>query len=691
MRLFRRSLIALGVAASLPTVVFAAVGLFYFLRAERNQVEKATLERSQTIMILVDAALRSDLVALRVLSSSVYFESHNWSEFYPRVMRVRDANPQWATIRLYDVDAGAEILDLRRPFGAPQPMQLIGDATMQRLRDTAAPLIDGVVTESEPLMYAYFPVLSGQQLRYVIAVAIRPQEFQDILMAQIGSGPTAAIVDRSGRFLARTVNFDRRVGQLATSHVRGAIGDGKHGFYRGTTFEGFSNYSAFYTSPWSGWSAHVTVASSLIDAPTSWSFVIAGAAGLGSVLLGGVLIVLVLRDMSERRRAEETLRQSQKMEAVGQLTGGIAHDFNNLLTAIIGNLDSIRRRAGSDERLQRQADNALEAARRGAKLTSQLLAFSRSQRLQLAPVDLETLLQGMSGLLKQSVGPAIEVTVTIAPDAKIVLCDANQLELALLNLAVNARDAMSEGGDLAISTQRMALQTATDPELPHLPRQDYVEIRVADTGCGMTDEVRERAMDPFFTTKPVGMGTGLGLSQVYGVTHECGGTIIIESAPGRGTTVRLLLPPAVLVHDDARAQSEGASSPLVQQASGDRETSILVVDDDRQVRRFVSESLRSLGYKVSDTDSAAAALGMLREHQQRFDLLVADFAMPGMNGAELARLAKKHQSDLRVLMVSGYADTAAIDAALGEARLLRKPFDLAELGAAVAEVLEKDA
>ena len=689
MRLFRRSLIALGVAASLPTVVFAAVGMFYFLRAERSQVERATLERSRTVMTLVDAALRSDLGALRVLSSSVYFESRDWREFYPRVIRVRDANPHWATIRLYDVDGGAEIFDLRRPFGAPQPMQLAGDRTVNRLRGTRAPLIGGVVTESAPLVYMYFPVLSEQQLKYVIAVGIRPQAFQDILMAQIGGDTIAAVVDSQGRYLARTLNFDRRVGQLATSYVRDAIGRGRQGYYRGTTYEGFKSYSAFYASPWTGWSTHVTVASSLIDTPTSWSFVIAGAGGLGSALLGGVLIVLVLRDMAERRRAEEALRQSQKMEAVGQLTGGIAHDFNNLLTAIIGNLDSIRRHAGADERLQRQADNALEAARRGAKLTSQLLAFSRSQGLQLAPVALENLLRGMSGLLKQSVGLAIEVTVSVAPDARIVLCDANQLELALLNLAVNARDAMPEGGRLEISTQRMALQSAIDPDLRHLPRRDYVEIRVVDTGCGMTEEVRARAIEPFFTTKPVGLGTGLGLSQVYGVTHECGGTMLIQSAPGQGTTVRLLLPPAILAHGESRAESEATSTPAVQHASGDREICVLVVDDDRQVRRFVAESLRSLGYKVSDIDSGAAALGLLADQQRHFDLLVADFAMPGMNGAELARRAKQQRPDLRVLMVSGYADTAVIDAELGEPHLLRKPFDLAELGAAVADVLEK--
>jgi signal transduction histidine kinase/CheY-like chemotaxis protein len=391
-------------------------------------------------------------------------------------------------------------------------------------------------------------------------------------------------------------------------------------------------------------------------------------------------------EVKRHRETEDTLRQAQKMEAIGQLTGGIAHDFNNLLTAIMGNLDAIRRRAGADERLQRQADNALEAARRGAKLTSQLLAFSRTQRLQLAPVDLDHLLRGMSSLLQQSVGMGVTVDVSIAPDAKVVLCDANQLELALLNLAVNARDAMPNGGRFTISTRRLIAQSAMDIDLRDLPRSDYVEIRIADTGVGMTEDVLERAIEPFFTTKPVGMGTGLGLSQVYGVSHECGGTMLIESAPGQGTTVRLLLPPAVIAHPVAHVEAGVHSEPTVRRAAGDHETFVLVVDDDRQVRRFITESLRSLGYRILEADSGTAALSLL-DTGQHVDLMVADFAMPGMTGADLACKARERRPDLRVLMVSGYADTAAIDAALGETRLLRKPFDLAELGTAVAEVL----
>jgi nitrogen-specific signal transduction histidine kinase/CheY-like chemotaxis protein len=418
----------------------------------------------------------------------------------------------------------------------------------------------------------------------------------------------------------------------------------------------------------------------LIDEPTSWSFLVAGLAGLGCILLGGVLVVLVLRDMADRRRAEETLRQSQKMEAVGQLTGGIAHDFNNLLTAIMGNLDLIRSRGAGNERLQRLADHALEAARRGAKLTAQLLAFSRHQRMSLAPVELTELLNGMSVLLTQSVGPSIQVKTDISPDANVVLSDANQLELALLNLCVNARDAMPRGGTLCISSRR-----ASDLDLRHLAKQPYVEIRVSDTGIGMNEEIRGRAMEPFFTTKPVGEGTGLGLSQVYGIVRESGGTVLIDSDVNQGTTVRLILPAAIAKR--AAPEIEHRSPPTVPGARPDSQKIILVVDDDNQVRRFIVESLRGLGYQVHAAAAGQAGLTILNEVP--VDLLLVDFAMPGMNGAEVARAALAKRPDLPVLMVSGYADSAAVEAVAGTAKLLRKPFDFAELGAAVAELLKR--
>ncbi len=411
--------------------------------------------------------------------------------------------------------------------------------------------------------------------------------------------------------------------------MREAIRDSESGLYRGTTYEGLKNYTAFHTSPWSQWSAHLAVASTAIDAPTTWSFVAAALAASGALLLGGTLVLLMLRDMAERRRAEETLRQSQKMEAVGQLTGGIAHDFNNLLTAVIGNLDLIRNKVHDNERLRRLADNALEASRRGAKLASQLLAFSRSQRMSVGPVDLQQLFNGMSGLLTQSVGPSIGVRMSLDPDARVVMSDANQLELALLNLAVNARDAMPAGGKLIINARRANVVDR------HLAKGDYVQLSVADTGVGMTEEVLARAVEPFFTTKPVGQGTGLGLSQVYAVARESGGSLHIDSQIHQGTTVQLILPLAPV--DAVAPPAPISAAPVATDTTPESEKKsarVLVVDDDRLVRRFMTESLRSLGYEVRDTDNGIDALMLL--DAQRVDLLLADFAMPGMNGAELA-------------------------------------------------------
>ncbi|MDY6948593.1 MAG: response regulator [Pseudomonadota bacterium] len=678
MRFFRRSLITLGVAATLPTVVFLAVGAFYFLRAERARVETETLGRSEIATMLVDGRLRRELAALGVLTSSVDLANGDLHEFYFRLQRVMKANPAWSTIVAIDARSEQELFDLRRPLGAPQPLTKMHALALQDIRRLATPIAGSVTPPPEALVWVYAPVLSDGEVRFMLGAGIQPQAFQELLIAVAEPGTTAAVVDRQGNFVARTVNFDARVGTPATAFVRQAIKKGDRGFYRGTTYEGLKNFTAFHTSPWSHWSTHLAVASGMVDAPTVWSFVAAAGAALGALVLGGTLILLVLRDMAERRRAEETLRQSQKMEAVGQLTGGIAHDFNNLLTAVIGNLDMIRSRVQDNERVRKLADNALEASRRGAKLASQLLAFSRSQRMSVGLVDLQQLFNGISGLIKQSVGPSIAVQMELDPDARRVLSDANQLELALLNLAVNARDAMPAGGKLIISAQRANVVDR------HLPERDYVQLCVTDTGTGMTDDVRDRAIEPFFTTKPLGQGTGLGLSQVYAVARESGGSLDIDSELNQGTTVRLTLP---LAPADLQPSTVTPPATTLTAAAPSAVTpaSILVVDDDQLVRRFMCESLRSLGYQVQDTQDGADALILL--DSRRFDLLVADFAMPGMNGAVLGKTAQMKQPGLPVLIVSGYADSAVVEAALGKARQLRKPFDMAELGATVAQIL----
>ena len=674
MKFFRRPLVTLGLAAMLPTVVFAAVSVFYLLRAERERVTNSTVEQSRVVMTLVDTQLQRHLAALEVISSSVYFENKQWAEFYGRMQRVRAANPLWESVVIIDVPARQVVFDLRRPFGEQPPIDGVHERDLQRVIGASRAMAGEIESHERPVVWLYVPVREAGQVTYVIAVSLKSRVFQEILTAYATPDTTAGIVDANGDFVARSVDYTGRVGTPATQYVRDAVRNANGGLYSGTTYEGLKNYTAYYVSPFSGWSTHLAVASGSIDTPTRLSFVAAGIAALGGLVLGGFLVVLVLRDIAEGRRAEEMLRQSQKMEAIGQLTGGIAHDFNNLLTAVIGNLDMIRTRAAGNDRLQRMADNALEAARKGAKLSSQLLAFSRSQRMNVGPVDLAQLLSGMSGLLAQSVGPSVRVDVYVDEDARFVISDGNQLELALLNLAVNARDAMPEGGTLTIKARH-----AEDPErrLPH------VELAVTDTGSGMTEEVRARAIEPFYTTKPTGQGTGLGLSQVYAVTRESGGSLTIDSEPGRGTTVRMMLPagaPPIV-----RTDVEAPPATTVPGAQSREQTRVLVVDDDRLVRRFMTDSLRSLQYHVTEAESGAQALATME--RERFDLLVVDFAMPGMNGAAAARAAQERQPGIKVLMVSGYADSAAVEAALGTARQLRKPFDLAELGAAVADTL----
>jgi signal transduction histidine kinase/CheY-like chemotaxis protein len=371
-------------------------------------------------------------------------------------------------------------------------------------------------------------------------------------------------------------------------------------------------------------------------------------------------------ETTQRLKAEAALRQSLKMEAIGQLTGGLAHDFNNLLTAVVGNLDLIRRRS-TEQNVRKWADNALKAAERGSKLTSQLLAFSRTQKLDTTAIDLNGLISGMKEILNQALGPEILFELELAPGLPAAVGDANQLELAILNLSLNARDAMPDGGILKIATAKVPTDSKS------------LSLSVTDTGTGMPADVVARAFDPFFTTKPTGKGTGLGLSQVYGIVRASGGDVSIESQVGHGTTITLSLPIAseritAEIHDDTAA------------ARAKKDEKLLLVDDDADVRDIVSHVLAELGYQVREAGSGQEALAALTDFDP--DLLVVDFAMPHMNGAEVVTAARSRNANLKILFLSGYADTSVLESAVGKAPLLHKPFRPAELAAAVRTTLD---
>jgi len=376
----------------------------------------------------------------------------------------------------------------------------------------------------------------------------------------------------------------------------------------------------------------------------------------------------------ELEQAHNALRQAQKMEAVGRLTGGIAHDFNNLLQGITGNLDLIRRRPDDPGRVGRWAEAGLRAAERGARLAGQLLAFSRTQKLEITSIDITSAVSGFADVLRRSIGPAIRTHMDLHTDGVCVRGDQIQLEMAVLNLAVNARDAMPDGGDLVIATKARRFR-----DDPHVPDGDYVELSVADSGKGMSAEVVERAFEPFFTTKEVGKGSGLGLSQVYGTLRQSGGAVRIESTPGSGTVVRLYLR-----RTDAlpRKFDEQELIDRVQRPAA----TILVVDDDPDVRAFLTESLDSLGYAAVTVEGGGAALKALGQTSP--DVMILDFAMPEMNGAEVAKRITQLRPDLPIIFASGYSETAAIRSVTGDgSRVLHKPFKVHELQAALGELL----
>ncbi|UZK69354.1 response regulator [Sphingomonas sp. S1-29] len=382
-------------------------------------------------------------------------------------------------------------------------------------------------------------------------------------------------------------------------------------------------------------------------------------------------------EIAERERAEARLIQARKMEAIGQLTGGIAHDFNNLLTAVIGSLDLLLRRT-DDEKVRRLARMALQAGERGASLTSQLLSFSRKQQLSPAPVQPNHVVAAMSEMLARVITDDVVVETALADDLWPALADPTQLEVMLLNLAINARDAMPDGGTLRIATRNVA--TVPAEVAGELAEGHYIAIAVSDTGTGMSEAVIARAFEPFFTTKEKGKGTGLGLAQIYGFARQSGGTVHIASEVGRGATVTLYLP---RTHDLVAPAPRDTTRDSITAGNAH----ILVVDDDDEVRAIAAQMLGEIGYEVTACESARHALADFAG--ERFDMVLTDILMPGMNGLEFARRVRAIDPAMPILFASGYADMADTRSELTEETLIRKPYRLAELADRIADTLAR--
>jgi PAS domain S-box-containing protein len=404
--------------------------------------------------------------------------------------------------------------------------------------------------------------------------------------------------------------------------------------------------------------------------------------------------------IDEREKAEAQLGRAQRIEAVGQLTSGVAHDFNNLLTAIIGNLELLKAQLGrGSARASKLLAAATVAADRGARLTAQLLAFSRQQRMRPEPVDLNHIVDSLGALLQSTIGATTRIETMLSPELWPALADASQIELVLLNLAINARDAMPAksadpggaivagaitGGTITIETANLTLGRPERPEEP--PPGDYVMVSVGDTGSGIAPAILDKVFDPFFTTKEVGKGSGLGLSQVLGVAQQLGGGVHIDTRPGKGTTVKVFLPRASIgdvARERVRARPHTAIAGDTEHGSG----LILLVDDDDDVRAVAAAMLDEAGYQVIEASSGGAALECLERHAGRITLMIADIAMPGMSGIELAHAVRLGRPDLPILFITGFAGAALPPTDSRQDRLLRKPFHASELTAEVAALL----
>ncbi|MFZ2028923.1 MAG: ATP-binding protein [Vitreimonas sp.] len=618
----QRPYFLLGAALALPVVVLVVLQFIFALNHEREDIERQTLARAAQVQELTDATLAGNFSAMRVLATARGFRTHDWALAYERSREVAGFNPSWRNIIVTDLRERREIFTLAQPYSSARAAI---EPVVANLHPTnGTPIVGDVFRDGPncPCAYVHLPILENGTPRYLLTVALDPQIFEGVLVSHTPTGLVSAINDRHGNFVARSINFQTRVGTPGTNYLRSAVASGRaSGIYDSITYEGFRSKTAFVRSRVSGWSSHMAIASSLIERPRLLVYISVVIGALIALASAAALIFWALRDLAERRRAEQQLAQTQKLEAIGQLTGGVAHDFNNLLTVMIGGLNMLLRRI-EDPKQREIAEHMLDAAQRGDKLTKQLLAFSRGKRLELGAVDLHALVPGMEELLRRSIDPQTKLDFDLEPGARWVKTDANQLELAILNLVINARDAMPEGGHIAVSVR----EAADHPEC--------IELSVTDDGMGMPKDISDRAFEPFFTTKPAGKGTGLGLAQVFGAARQSGGSVEIASTPGRGTTVRLMLLRTTAPRETP-PQSEAQPEALVRTASGQR---VLVVDDEPGVRTFMADTLRNAGYQTTEAEDPGAALRLISADPPA--LLLTDYSMPGMTGLELAERAR---------------------------------------------------
>jgi signal transduction histidine kinase len=734
----RTRLLLLVVACVVPLLAFSLGSQYLQYREAVAATGRQTLELVRSMSLVVEQELRARMVALEVLALSPTLHRDDFAAFRAEAEAVIEQQFPGSNLIILKED-GQQLMNTLLPPGAPLPVRPSMEATRQVFATGRPGVSDFYIGAigPRPVVAIDVPVKRDDgSVVYVLSTNPRLEDFAEIIRRQrLPASWIASIFDRRGVNVARTPNPERFVGQQAGPGLRPRLLAEREGILESTSREGVPLVSAFSHSARFDWSVAVGVPRAELVAPA-----LAAAArtlALGGILLaaGLALALLVARQITgpiaalrrlaatgngdavlgaaptglqeandvvgalrtaehNRRRSEhdkeqaraalheseEKLRQSQKMEAVGQLTGGLAHDFNNLLLVIIGNLDQLLESKTGDRLVQELARHALEAAQRGADLTRSLLAFARRQPLRPQRVAINDLVHGIARLLARTLGERVEISLALAPDVWPVVADPAQLEAALTNLATNARDAMPRGGHLTIVTANRHLDDDYTSQHADVTAGDYVMIEVSDTGTGMPPEIMAQIFDPFFTTKGRGEGTGLGLSMVFGFMKQSGGHINVYSEPGVGTTFRLYLP------RDAHAAEPVERPAAATRTTGGGET-ILVVEDNPALRRMVALQLTTLGYQVREAENAAAALAML-ESREPIDLLFADVVMPGkLDGYDLARTVRDRWPSCKIVLTSGFPGLNPGRDATPDVPLLTKPYRRDDLARTLRDAL----
>jgi two-component system, NtrC family, sensor kinase len=660
-----------NIARSLDIAVGHAQAVFQSTIVTINSVEQITRARS---------------------SESMRMEE---SELNQRLKEMRAAIPDIESIWLFDSDGRPIASSLLIPV--PPDLDVSTSEFFTRQRDARAPIFIGTVFMPQATTRSIFPISMRRiddtgNFMGVIEISIQPSAFESFF-ASIARGTTASLtlIREDGSILARyplpaTIGIKLE----PTSGFATVTAESQEGgrFTAVSAVDHIERRFALRKLP--GFPVYVAASLAMDDIRRGWLMTMAShlVFGVPATVLLIALVLLALRrtkafyaEAESRQALEANLRQSQKMDAVGQLTGGIAHDFNNLLTIIIGNLQMALKRE-PDAKVQRMLSNALSGAERAATLTKRLLSFSRRQPLDPRIVDANRLIAGLSDLLNRTLGERVSIETVASAGLWQTEVDTAELESSIINLAINARDAMSEGGKLTIETGNAFLDEEYCKIFKDLKPGQYVMISVTDTGCGMPSEIADKATEPFFTTKPAGEGTGLGLSQVYGFVKQSGGHLRIYSEPGEGTTIRMYLPRCL---SSARELAPAAQGQALQQGSGE---TILVVEDDPDVRAYVVEALSGVGYRVVEAGDAEAALSVFSNTE--IQLLLTDVVMPGMNGRTLADIVKQSHPDVKTLFMTGYSRNAIVHQGRLDpgVSLIQKPFSQTSLAARIRSLLD---